>query len=95
MATHADAYNTVSVTFNKLTSEDIIRDIDRTKEALTKIISHQGTIVPELDKRVGHRKDASRQYLAGKLAGLTDEDAAALEQQLNMGRGISGPRVAE
>ena len=33
------------------------------------------------------------EYLGGKLAGLCDMDAAALEEQLNLGRGISGPRV--
>ena len=31
--------------------------------------------------------------LAGKLAGLCDEGAAALEEQLNLGRGVSGGRA--
>ena len=93
MATHVDAYKTVSRAFEKLSSDEIIKDIDRTQHALVQIIAHRGTIVPDLDNRSGHRKDASRKYLGGKLAGLCDEDAAALEEQLKLGRGISGPRV--
>ena len=77
MATHKDSYKTVSHAFAKLTSH----------HALVQIIAHRGTIVPDLDNRGGHRKDASRKYLAGKLAGLCNEDAAALEKQLNLGRG--------
>ena len=38
-------------------------------------------------------RSVNSQYLGGKLAGLCDEDAAALEEQLKLGRGISGPRV--
>ena len=60
MATHKDSYETVSHAFAKLTSEEIIKDIDRTQHALVQIIAHRGTIVPDLDNRVGHRKDASR-----------------------------------
>ena len=93
MATHKDSYKTVSHAFAKLTSEEIIKDIDRTQHALVQIIAHRGTIVPDLDNRNGHRKVASRKYLAGKLAGLCDEDAAALEEQLNLGRGVSGGRA--
>lgn len=67
-------------------SEEIIKDIDSTQHALTL----RGTIVPDLDNCSGHRKDTSRTYTWGKLAGFCDEDAAALEEQLNLGRGISG-----
>ena len=59
-----------------------------------KIIAHKGTIVPELNNRVGHRKDASMEYLAGKIAGLDDDDAAALQEQLRLAQGISGPCCA-
>ena len=93
MATHKDSYKTVSHAFAKLSSEEIIKDIDRTQHALVQIIAHRGTIVPDLDNRSGHRKDASRKYLGGKLAGLCDEDAAALEEQLNLSRGVSGARA--
>jgi hypothetical protein len=31
--------------------------------------------------------------LGGKLAGLCAEDAAALEEQLNLGHGVSGARA--
>ena len=61
MATHKDSYKTVSHAFAKLTSE-VIKDIDRTQHALVQIIAHRGTIVPDLDNRGGHRKDASRNY---------------------------------
>jgi hypothetical protein len=44
-------------------------------------------------KSNGHRKVASRKYMAGKLAGLCDEDAAALVEQLILGRGVSGGRA--
>ena len=64
-----------------------MEDIDRSN------IAHRGIIVPDLDNRSGHRKDASRKYFGGNVAGLCDEDATALEEQLNLGRGISGPRV--
>ena len=51
-------------------------------------------IVPELNNRGGHRKDASMEYLAGKIAGLDDDDAAALQEQLRLAQGISGPCCA-
>ena len=92
MATHKDSYKTVSHAFTKLSSEEIIKDIDRTQHALVQIIAHRGTIVPDLDNRSGHRKDASRKYFGGNVAGLCDEDAAALEEQLSLSRGVSGTR---
>ena len=48
MATHKDSYKTVSHAFAKLSSEEIIKDIDRTQHALVQIIAHRGTIVPDL-----------------------------------------------
>ena len=64
-----------------------MEDIDRSN------IAHRGTIEPDLDNRSGHRKDASRKYFGGNVAGLCDEDAAALEEQLSLSRGVSGARA--
>ena len=51
------------------------------------IIEHSGTVVPDLDNRKGHRKDASRLELGGK---LIPEAAAALDEQLKTFEGLSG-----
>ena len=52
-----------------------------------KKIEHSGTVVPDLDNRKGHRKDASRLELGGK---LIPEAAAALDEQLKTFEGLSG-----
>ena len=70
-------------------SKRIIEDIDRVKHALITIIEHSGTVVPDLDNRKGHRKDASRLELGGK---LIPEAAAALDEQLKTFKGLSGAK---
>ena len=72
-----------------VSSKRIIKDIDRVKHALITIIEHSGTVVSDLDNRKGHRKDASRLELGGK---LIPEAAAALNEQLKTFKGLSGSR---
>ena len=45
--------------------------------------------MPDLDNRKGHRKEASRLELGGK---LIPEAAAALDEQLKTFKGLSGGR---
>ena len=71
-----------------VTSELIIKDIDRVRTSIIKIIEHRGTVVPELDNRKGRRKDAVRSQLTDK---LTPEALAGLEEQLAASVGMSGP----
>ena len=59
----------------------------RVLHALITIIEHSGTVVADLDNRKGHRKDASRLELGGK---LIPEAAAALDEQLKTFEGLSG-----
>ena len=51
--------------------------------------------LPRISKMTGKKgtSRASRKYLGGKLAGLCDEDAVALEEQLNLSHGVSGARA--
>ena len=67
----------------------IIKDIDRVRTSIIKIIEHRGTVVRELDNRKGHRKDAVRSQLTQQ---LTPEALAGLEEQLAASVGMSGPR---
>ena len=41
-----------------------------------------------------HNGQSMVEYLAGKIAGLDDDDAAALQEQLRLTQGISGLRCA-
>ena len=41
-----------------------------------------------------HNGQSMVEYLAGKIAGLDDDDAAALQEQLRLAQGISGPCCA-
>ena len=41
-----------------------------------------------------HNGQSMVEYLAGKIAGLDKDDAAALQEQLRLAQGISGPRCA-
>ena len=74
-----------------VTEERIINDIDKVAQAICQVIAHSGTVVKALDKRNGHRKVASRLFLAGK---LLPQAAAALRDQYKMWEGLSGPRPA-
>ena len=68
-----------------------VNDIDKVAQAICQVIAHSGTVVKALDKRNGHRKVASRLFLAGK---LLPQAAAALRDQYKMWEGLSGPRPA-
>ena len=72
-----------------VTSELIIKDIDRVRTSIIKIIEKRGTVVRELDNRKGHRKDAVRSQLTEQ---LTPEALAGLEEQLAASDGMSGPK---
>ena len=75
-----------------VTSEKIIKDIDKVRTSIIKIIQHHGTVVRELDNRVGRRKDAVRARLTDSLA---PEALKGLEEQLAASAGMSGPADAE
>ena len=45
----------------------IVQDIDRVESSYRKVVEARGCVVPELDKRTGHRKAAARFSIAGKL----------------------------
>ena len=68
-----------------VSSKRIIEDIDRVLHALITIIEHSGTVLANLDKRKGHRKEASRLELGGK---LIPEAASALDEQLKTFEGL-------
>ena len=93
--TPAQAWGTMYKCWNHagqgaVSSKRIMEDIDRVKHALITIIEHSGTVVPDLDNRKGHRKEASRLELGGK---LIPEAAAALDEQLKTFEGLSGPAL--
>ena len=71
-----------------VTSELIIKDIDGVCTSIIKIIQHRGTVVRELDNRVGRRKDAVRSRLTDQ---LTPEALQGLEEQLAASAGMPGP----
>ena len=90
--TPAQAWDTMYKCWNHagqgaVSSKHIIEDIDRVLHALITIIEHSGTVLANLDKRKGHRKEASRLELGGK---LIPEAAAALDDQLKTFEGLSG-----
>ena len=69
-----------------------ISKIDRVRGSIIKIIQHHGTVVRELDNRVGRRKDAVRARLTDILA---PEALKGLEEQVAASVGMSGPADAE
>ena len=72
-----------------ITSERIIRDIDRVRSSIITIIEHSGIVVHELDVRHGVRKDNLSE---NKVQYLSPEAQKGLQEQLAAARGISGPK---
>ena len=66
-----------------VTSERIIRDIDRVRSSIITIIEHSGIVVHELDVRHGYRKDNLSE---NKVQYLSPEAQKGLEEQLAAGR---------
>ena len=72
-----------------VTSERIIRDIDRVRSSIITIIEHSGIVVHELDVRHGYRKDNLSE---NKIQSLSPEAQKGLQEQLAAARGMSGPK---